>query len=196
MKALAQELFSYIDLTTLNATDTFHTVDALIDLAKKNECIDNKVAAICVFPNFGAHVLSGLENSSIKTAVVAGSFPHGQSFLEVKEQEVRLAAELGVHEIDIVLNRGLFFAANYTMVKSEIERLKVASGNAQLKVILESGELKSKENIHLAAQLAIEGGADFVKTSTGKCEVGATFESARIICQELKRHFLETGDKV
>lgn len=196
MKSLAQELLSFIDLTTLNATDTVQSVNTLVDFALHNERQGDAVAAICVYPNFGEQVLQRLSNSSMKTAVVAGSFPHGQSFLEVKEQEVRLAAELGVHEIDIVLNRGLFFAANYKGVKEEIVRLKRAAGKAHLKVILETGELKSKENIRLAARLAIEAGADFVKTSTGKCEIGATFDSVRIICQELKGYYIETSNKV
>lgn len=196
MKALAKELLSYIDLTTLNATDTVQSVNTLVDFAMLNERQGYAVAALCVYPNFGAQVLKRLSNSSLKTAVVAGSFPHGQSFLEIKEQEVRLAAELGVHEIDIVFNRGLFFSGDFAGVKNEIEQLKLAAGHAQLKVILETGELKSKENIRLAAQLSIEAGANFVKTSTGKCEIGATFDSARIICQELKHHFLETGTKI
>ena len=140
--------------------------------------------------------MNRLQSSSIHTAVVAGAFPHGQTFLEVKVQEVRTVAEIGVDDIDIVLNRGLFFAGDLDGVHNEIVVLKENAGNSHLKVILETGELKSEEYIKKAAQLAISAGADFIKTSTGKCDIGATETAVRIMCQEIKREFESSGRKV
>lgn len=196
MNSLAKELFSYIDLTTLNATDNVHTINELVDFALESENQGMQIAAICVFPNFGAHVMNRLEQSAIHTAVVAGAFPHGQSFLELKAHEVRFAAEIGVNDIDIVLNRGLFFAGDLDGVRHEIEVLRENAGRSQLKVILETGELKADEYIRKASQIAIAGGADFIKTSTGKCDVGATDGAVRIMCQEIKREFEKSGRKI
>lgn len=196
MKLLAKELFSYIDLTTLNATDSVYSVDKLIDFALDNETQGNAVAAICVFPNFGEHVVSRLTNSKIHTAVVAGGFPHGQTFTGLKQTEVQAAAQSGVDDIDIVLNRGVFFGGDMEAAKHEIMLLKESSGQTKLKVILETGELKTDENIRSASALAISAGADFIKTSTGKCEIGATFKAARIMCQEIRREFEASGKKI
>ena len=196
MHSLAKELLSYIDLTTLNATDNIHSINELVDFALEQEKQELKVAAICVYPNFGAHVMNRLQDSTIHTAVVAGAFPHGQTFLEVKAQEVRTVAEIGVNDIDIVLNRGLFFAGDLDGAHNEIVVLKENAGNSHLKVILETGELKSEEYIRKAAQLAISAGADFIKTSTGKCDIGATEAAVRIMCQEIKREFDNSGRKV
>ena len=196
MNTLARELYSYIDLTTLNATDHIHSINELIDFALTQNAKGLTVAAICVYPNFGAHVLNRLSETSIHTAVVAGAFPHGQTFLELKAQEVQLAAQIGVHDIDVVLNRGLFFAGDFEGVENEIKVLKEHAGKATLKVILESGELKTEHNIRKAAQLAIKGGADFIKTSTGKMEIGANPEAVSIMCQEIKRNYQETGKKI
>jgi deoxyribose-phosphate aldolase len=196
MKDLAKELFGYIDLTTLNATDNVQSVTQLVDYALACEKNGLRVAALCVFPNFGELVLSELKGSAIHTAVVAGSFPHGQSFLSIKIEEVRLAAKLGVHDIDVVLNRGHFFEGNHDAVIEEIRALKLAAGKAKLKVILETGELVQPQHIRKAAQLALTAGADFIKTSTGKCEIGATEEAAQIMCEEIKHHFERTGMRV
>jgi deoxyribose-phosphate aldolase len=196
MNSIIKELLSYLDLTSLNATDTIANINELVDFALATEKEGNPVAAICVYPNFGPHVLQRLEYSQIHTAVVAGSFPHGQSFLECKAQEVRIAAESGVHDIDIVLNRGLFLAGDVDGAANEIRVLKEQAGDAVLKVILETGELISPENIRIASRIAIESGADFIKTSTGKCTVGATEEAALIMCEEIKRAFENTGKQV
>jgi len=196
MNSLAKELLSYIDLTSLNATDNVHSINELVDFALEYEKQSLKVAAICVFPNFGAHVKNRLQDSAIHTAVVAGLFPHGQSFLEVKAQEVRIVSEIGVDDIDVVLNRGLFFNGDLDGVHNEIVVLKDNAGNSHLKVILETGELRSDEYIRKAAQIAITAGADFIKTSTGKCEVGATETAVRIMCHEIKREFENSGRKV
>jgi deoxyribose-phosphate aldolase len=196
MSAIAKELLSYVDLTTLNATDTVASVNLLAEKATEWACELYPVAAVCVFPNFAALVKYKLEGTNVKTAVVAGAFPHGQSYDSVKKLEVELASQELVDEIDIVLNRGLFLANDFEACFSEIVLLKKAAGSAQLKVILETGELSSEENIRSASLLAMKAGADFIKTSTGKCAVGATEDAARYMAEEIRSYYETTNKKV
>src|SRR5690606_4152297 len=133
-------------------------------------------AAVCLYPNFAKMAKDKLKNSGIKTAVVAGNFPSSQGFLSTKLQECEFALEAGADEVDIVLNLGEFDDGNYTQVVDEIRAFKGLMPNKTLKVILETGYLKTPERIEKASELAITGGADFIKTSTGKEFLGASLE--------------------
>lgn len=189
-------LFQCLDLTSLNATDNSQTVEKLIDFALKNEQKGYAVASICTFPNFSQIVSQNLVNSNIKTTAVAACFPYSQSFFEVKKLEVKKAIEAGAEEIDIVLNLSAFFEQNYALVKNEIESIKAIAKNHCLKVILETGELKTTKNIRFAAQLAIESGADFIKTSTGKSALGATPVAVQAMCEVIADYFSATNKKI
>ncbi len=191
-----KELFSFLDLTSLNSTDNFQNIKTLVDFASEQNQRGFSAAAVCVFSNFGAFVKTQLSNTNINTAVVAGAFPHGQQPLEVKVLEIEKAALDQVDEIDIVLNRGLFFERRFDLVEEELRSLRSAADGIVLKTILETGELKTQDNIKLAAELAIQNGADFIKTSTGKIEIGATPEAVQWMCEVIKEHHQKTSRKV
>ena len=190
-KDLILRLISFIDLTTLNNDDTEKTVGALINKANKGF---NKTypAAVCTFSNFGAFAKKQI-NSTINIAVVGGCFPTGQTLSDAKIEECRIIAKSAVDEIDIVLNRGDFFSGNYAQIETEISGIKAAIGTKHLKVILETGDLKTDDNIRLASELAIKSGADFIKTSTGKTSIGATPDAVFTMCNVIKTHFNTTG---
>ena len=196
MKKELLNIYQCLDLTSLNSTDDSITILELVNWAKMQEKNGHVLASICTFPNFSYLVNEHLKDSQIKTTAVSGSFPSSQSFLKVKKLETKMAIEAGADEIDIVINLGLFFATNFKEVKREILQLKAIVGDKCLKVILETGELKTKENIQLAAQLAIEAGADFIKTSTGKSTIGATTDAVTVMCQVIHTHYKTTGKKV
>jgi len=188
-----------IDLTTLNSTDTNIKVAGMID--KVNGFHDKfpqypSVAAVCVYPNFASLVREKLNVDNVKIAVVAGAFPTSQSFEEIKVSECKMAAERGADEIDIVLALNKFLASDSVGTYNEICNIKSAIGRKHLKVILETGALKNKEQIESAAELAIKAGADFIKTSTGKMEPAATPEAAYIMCSCIKKHYEKTGLKI
>jgi deoxyribose-phosphate aldolase len=153
------------------------------------------VAAICVYPNFVATVKEALQ-ADVKIASVAGGFPASQTFAEVKVAEVGLAVIDGADEIDIVLNCGEFFDKNFDEVCEEITELKDACREAHLKVILETGLLKTAKNIHTASVLAMYSGADFIKTSTGKVYAGATPEAVVVMCETIKQYHQLFGKKI
>jgi deoxyribose-phosphate aldolase len=182
---------SFIDLTTLEGSDTDEKVVLLCDKAKLH-----KTAAVCVYPPFAKLCREQLVGTGIKTACVAGAFPAGQSSIEIKVAEVAWTVAQGAEEIDMVISRGKFLEGKYTEVGDEIAKIKAVCGNARLKVILETGELKTPELISLASQIAIDNGADFIKTSTGKIPVAATPEAIWTMCEVAKKHFNETGKKV
>ena len=189
-------LFNTIDLTTLRSTDSPSSVAAFVERvnAFDQEYPQFKnVAAICVFPNFAQVVRTVLEVSSVDVACVSGAFPTAQSFIEAKIAETALAVEGGADEIDIVLNLGNFLDGDYEEVYDEISEQKSACRNAILKVILESGALKTAQNIKAASVLAIMGGADFLKTSTGKEYPGASLEAAYVMCSVIKEYYEATG---
>ena len=192
-------LFNCIDLTTLRSTDSPRSV---ADFVEKVNQFDEEhpemknVAAICVYPNFSQVVRSVLEVSDVEIACVAGCFPSSQSFIEVKVAEVALAVEGGADEIDIVLNLGNFLDGDYEEVCDEISELKHSCREARLKVILETGALKTAANIKAASVLAMYSGADFIKTSTGKEYDGASLEAAYVMCQCIKEYYEKTGNKV
>jgi len=172
-------LYSCIDLTTLNTTDTKEDVwrftEKVNDFDGSNPEIEN-VAAICVYPNFVATVKEAL-TADVRIAAVSGGFPASQTFSEVKIAETALAVADGADEIDIVLNLGLFLNEEYEEMCEEIGEIKDACHGVTLKVILETGALKSVADIHRASVLALYSGADFLKTSTGKVYPGASLEA-------------------
>ncbi len=192
-------LFNCIDLTTLRSTDSPRSV---ADFTERVNQFDNEhpdmpnVAAICVYPNFAQVVRSVLEVSKVDIACVSGCFPSSQSYIEVKVAETALAVDGGADEIDIVLNLGNFLDGDYEEVCDEISELKQAARESRLKVILETGALKTAANIKAASVLAMYSGADFIKTSTGKEYPGASLEAAYVMCSCIKEYYEKTGNMV
>ncbi|MFV0417946.1 MAG: deoxyribose-phosphate aldolase [Dysgonomonas sp.] len=195
-KEAYKKIYSCLDLTSLNATDTrehiWNFVEKVNDFEGSSD-IDN-VAAICVYPNFVETVREAL-TADAKIASVAGGFPSSQTFTEVKIAETALAVASGADEIDIVMNLGFFLDENYEELCEEIDEIKHASKDAKLKVILETGALKTAKNIMKASLLALYSGADFIKTSTGKGYEGATLEAAYVMCIAIKEYEAKTGRK-
>ncbi len=192
-------LFNTIDLTTLKATDSPQSVSDFTERVNKFDeeyPMLNNVAAICVYPNFAPVVRAVLDVSSVDIACVSGAFPSSQSFNEVKIAETALAVEGGADEIDIVLNVGNFLDGDYEAVCDEIVEQKAACRDGRLKVILETGALKTAANIKKASVLALYSGADFLKTSTGKEYPGASLEAAYTMCLCIKEYFEQTGIRV
>lgn len=194
-----QFLFSSIDLTTLSTEDSVRSVSAFTqrvnDFDSDYPQFKN-VAAICVYSNFAEVVKTNLDVEGVDIAVVAGGFPSSQTFDAVKIADVALAVEGGANEVDIVMNVGRFLDENYEDLCDEIIELKHTARDARLKVILETGCLKSAENISKASVLAMYSGADFIKTSTGKIYPGASLEAAYVMCRCIKDYFDRTGRKV
>ncbi len=192
-------LLNCIDLTTLKATDSPVSVAKFTERVNdfENEHGDlPSVAAICVYPNFSQVVRTVLDVSSVRIACVSGGFPASQTYQEVKVAETALAVEGGADEIDTVLNVGNFLDGDWEEVCDEIQELKHACRGAHLKVILETGALKTAENIRAASILAMYSGADFIKTSTGKEFPGASPEAAYVMCQCIKEYHEATGTMV
>lgn len=192
-------LFNTIDLTTLNSTDSPQSVAKFVERVNDfdNEHPDLKnVAAICVYPNFAQVVRTVLDVSDVDIACVSGCFPTSQSFIEVKVAETALAVEGGADEIDIVFNLGNYFDGDYEEVCDEIAELKAVCREARLKVILETGALKTAADIKAASVLSLYSGADFLKTSTGKGYPGATLEAAYVMAQCIKEYYERTGTMV
>lgn len=192
-------LFNCIDLTTLDTSDSDERVMRFTERVNDfdNEHPDLKnVAAICVYPNFAAIVKETLQVEGVRIACVAGGFPSSQTFIEVKVAETALAVADGADEIDIVISVGKFLSGDYETLCDEIEEQKAACQNAHLKVILETGALKSASNIMKASILAMYAGADFIKTSTGKQQPAATPEAAYVMCQAIKAYHQKTGRRI
>jgi len=189
-----KKLLGLIDLTSLESIDNEKTITELI--LKANDGYDGHYpAAVCVYPNFGNLVRKTLLQS-INTAVVGGSFPSGQTITVAKIAELKLIEKTTVEEVDIVINRGEFLDGNFDFVKNEILLMRKAAPTKILKVILETGELKSEENIKKASWLAIDAGADFIKTSTGKGTAGATLQAVEIMCNVIFIHYQKSGKKI
>ncbi len=192
-------IFNCLDLTTLKTEDSEESVLKFTERVNEldNEHPDLKnVAAICVYPNFAKIVSQSLEVESVNIACVSGGFPSSQTFTEVKVAETALALADGATEIDIVISVGKFLSGDYEGMCDEIEEIKSICGDRHLKVILETGALKSVDNIWKASILAMYSGADFIKTSTGKQEPAATPEAAYVMCQAIKAYYEKTGRKV
>lgn len=195
-------LYSCIDLTSLNTEDSKESIRKFVETVNDfdgSRSDMNNVAAICVYPNF-VQTAREVLTADVGIASVAAGFPSSQTFIEVKIAEVSLAVANGADEIDIVLNAGDFLDGNYEDLSVEIEEIKDACRDARLKVILETGLLKTAENIKKASILSIYSGADFLKTSTGKVYQGATPEAAYVICQTIREYYSlhnrKTGVKV
>lgn len=187
-----------IDLTTLNGDDTTEKVEKMAQAV--NEFEDHfpdipNVAAMCVYPALVQTAADTL-TEPIGIAAVAAGFPASQTFLEIKVAEAAMAVAAGATEIDIVISIGKFLEGNYQEVFDEISEVKSAIQDAHLKVILETGALKTSENVFKASILAMAAGADFIKTSTGKVPVNATPEATYVMCQAIKTWKEKTGDKV
>lgn len=189
-------IFSFIDLTTLEGSDTDEKVKQLCKKASsfkdKTKTIPN-VAAVCVYPTLVKIAKDSLKNSKISVASVAGAFPSGQSPISIKIEEVKYAIEQGADEIDMVISRGKLIERKFNVVFDEIVAIKKACNNIHLKVILETGELQTIENIRKASELAINAGADFIKTSTGKINPAATETAFVIMLDTIKEYFEKTG---
>ena len=191
-------LYSCIDLTSLNTEDSKESIWKFVETVNDFEGSEsdiNNVAAICVYPNFVQTVKDAL-TADVRIASVAAGFPASQTFAEVKIAEVSLAVADGADEIDIVLNVGDFLEGNYEDLSVEIEEIKAACQDAKLKVILETGLLKTAENIKKASILSMYSGADFLKTSTGKVYPGASPEATYVICQTIREYYQLHNKKI
>lgn len=193
------KLLGSIDLTTLSTEDSDRSVAAFTQRVNdfENEYPQYPhVAAICVYSNFAEVVKSHLDVEGVDVCVVAAGFPSSQTFQAVKVADVALAREAGAQEIDIVLNVGMFLDGNLEDLCDEIIELKHTAKGAKLKVILETGALKTAEKIRNASLLAMYSGADFIKTSTGKVYPGASLEAAYVMCQCIREYYQSTGLRV
>ena len=192
-----KKIYSCLDLTSLNATDTNESIWNFTEKVNEFEGstdIDN-VAAICIYPNFVETVKEAL-TADVKIAAVAGGFPSGQTFMEVKIAETALAVANGADEIDTVLNLGHFFEENYEELAEELDEIKHACRDAKLKVIMETGALKTASNVMKASILAMYSGADFLKTSTGKGYEGATLEATYVMCTAIREYAEKNNRKI
>ncbi len=192
-------LFSSIDLTTLSTEDSQDSVTAFTQRVNDfdNEYPQFKnVAAICVYSNFAEVVSSTLEVTGVDVAVVAGGFPSSQTFTAVKVADVALAVAGGANEVDVVMNLGYLRDKNYEDLCDELIELKHTAKDAKLKVILETGALKTAAAVKEASILAMWSDADFIKTSTGKIYPGASLEAAYVMCECIKEYYQQTGRKV
>ncbi|NCB18366.1 MAG: deoxyribose-phosphate aldolase [Bacteroidia bacterium] len=190
---------SMIDLTSLNTTDTISKIVKMTNKVNRFKAEfpgRPQVAAICVFPNFASVVKEHLKDTEVKIAVVAGVFPSSQSFTSIKVAECEMAAAQGADEVDIVLSLGKFLEGDLDGAGKEIARIKGAIGDSHLKVILESGSIGDEQMIYNASMLAMEHGADFIKTSTGKTEPAATPEAAIAMCTAIADFHKKSGKKV
>ena len=188
-----------VELTTLKTTDSEDSVLAFTEKVNKfDETYPDlpHVATICVYPCFAKTVSESLEVDGVEIACVSGSFPSSQALIEVKVAETALAIKDGATEIDIVMPVGKFLSGDYEGVADEIEELKEVCGDVKMKVILETGCLKTAANIKKASLLAMYAGADYIKTSTGKLEPAATPEAAYVMCQAIKEYYEETGIQI
>ncbi len=196
---MLKQILSFIDLTTLSGDDTTQKVT---DLCKKAISFQNNsiglsnVAAVCVYPIFANLVYESLVPFDIKVACVAGAFPSGQSPLSIRISEVEYAVTNGANEIDMVISRGKLIEGDSDYVFNEVKTIKEACKKAHLKVILETGELKTVALIRQASELSILAGGDFIKTSTGKIEPAATPEAFLIMLDTIKEYYEKTGKMI
>ncbi|MBQ0072666.1 MAG: deoxyribose-phosphate aldolase [Prevotella sp.] len=193
-------LFGSIEYTTLKCTDSEQSVMAFVEQVNKwdNECPElPHPATICVYPCFASIVNETLDVEGVEIACVSGSFPSSQTFMEVKIAETALAIKDGATEIDMVMPVGKLLAGDEEGVMDEIREMKAVCGpDVALKVILETGCLKTPENIRKASFLAMNAGADYIKTSTGKEKISATPEAAYVMCQCIKEYYEQEGRMV
>jgi deoxyribose-phosphate aldolase len=187
------------DLTTLEGSDTRGKIVAMCAKAIHPDPVDASipsVAAVCVYPHLVPTALAQVADTAVKVASVAGAFPSGLGPIDARLQEIRDVASTGAHEIDIVLNRSLFLGGRYAEAFEELLAAREAAGGAQLKVIVEAGELGSYDRIRQASMLAMAAGADFIKTSTGKIGVNATLPNALCMMEAVRDFHRDTGRAV
>ena len=192
-------LLNSVELTTLKTDDSEDSVMRFVEKVNKFDDVYPElghVATVCVYPCFAQICHDTLENEEVEIACVSACFPSSQSFIEVKIAETAMAIHDGATEIDIVQSVGKFLAGDYETVADEIAELKAVCGDRKLKVILETGCLKTATNIKKASILAMYAGADYIKTSTGKLEPAATPEAAYVMCQAIKEYYDETGTQI
>ncbi|HVN58401.1 MAG TPA: deoxyribose-phosphate aldolase [Bacteroidales bacterium] len=193
------DILGYIDLTSLNTTDNkshiLHFTGKVNSFHSNFRDIPN-VAGICVYPNFVPVVKEKLTAKNVRIAAVAGAFPTSQTFRSIKVAECKMAADQGADEIDIVISLGAFLGNDFAFVADEIREIKDAVGDTQLKVIVESGLLNDREQVFKASMIAMDAGADFIKTSTGKVNVSATPDAAYVMCAAISVFYAETGIRV
>lgn len=194
-----KQLLSTVELTTLKVTDSQESVLRFTE--NVNRFADEHpelppLATICVYPNFAKIVSESLEADGVKVACVVGGFPSSQTFIEIKTAETALAVHDGADECDMVLSVGTFQSGDYETCANEIAEIKAACNEKPLKVILETGALKTAEAIKKASILSMYAGADFIKTSTGKIEVAATLEAAYVMCSAIKEYHALTGQYI
>lgn len=190
---------SMIDLTTLEGKDTPEKVRRLCYKARHlHDSLPGlpSVAAVCVYPTFVAIAKKELKGSGINIASVSTAFPSGQSILDVKLSDTKFAVDQGADEVDMVISRGKFLAGEYNFVYDEIAAVKQVCGKAHLKVILETGELDTLDNVRKASDIAIYAGADFIKTSTGKISPAATMPVTFVMLNAIKDYYKKTGIKI
>lgn len=193
---MLKQILSFIDLTTLSGDDTSKKVTDLCNkaISYENEISGiSNVAAVCVYPVFASLVNEILKATNVNVACVAGAFPSGQSPLAIRVAEVEDAVNNGADEIDMVISRGKLIEGDSSFVYEEVKTIKESCGNAHLKVILETGELKSIDLIRKASEISILAGADFIKTSTGKIQPAATPEAFLIMLDTIKEYYEKTG---
>jgi len=192
-------LFGSIELTSLNTTDSDVSIMAFTEKMNRFDSLYPNfphVAAVCTYPCFAEVVNDTLEVDGVEITCVSGSFPSSQALIEVKVAETALALKDGATEIDIVMPVGKFLSGNYAELCEEIAELKQVCGEHAMKVILETGDLKTAANIKKAAILSMYAGADYIKTSTGKEKISATPEAAYVMCQAIKEYYEKTGIQI
>ena len=198
-KNVLKKIHGFIDLTSLTSLDTKDSIWKLVDKVNDYEGTSPdvpNVAAICVYPLFVDTVKQALAAQNVSIAAVSGGFPSSQTFTEIKVAETAMAVMSGADEIDIVLNLGYLMEENYQELTEELSEIKDACRDAKLKIILETGALKTAENIQKAAIIAAYSGADFIKTSTGKGFPGATPEAVYTMCEVIKKYNEISGRKI
>lgn len=193
-------LITMLDLTTLEGADTPGKVKSLCQKARSPHPDSDRdypsVGAVCVYPPMVPEACDRLAGSEVKVASVASYFPSGQAALDERVEEVERVRDAGADEIDVVLNRNAFLSGDYAKVYREIEALAHASGDAHVKVILETGELETYDSVRLASRIAMDAGADFIKTSTGKIKPAATMPVTLVMLEAIRDYFLDTGRRV
>lgn len=188
-------VISMCDLTTLEGKDTPGKVRQMCQKAK-NPGFGQHVAAVCVYPNMVPIAKESLKGSKVKVAAVATGFPSGQYPLNIRLTDVRETVAMGADEIDMVINRCAFLEGDYETVFEEVKLVKEACGPAHLKVIFETGEIGSYDSVRRASRIAMEAGADFIKTSTGKVQPAATMPVTLVMLETIRDFYLETGIKI
>jgi len=193
-------LIAMLDLTTLEGADTPGKVRSLCQKARtpnpNGERDYPSVGAVCVYPPMVPVALEQVAGAGINVASVASYFPSGQASLDERVDEVERVRDAGADEIDVVINRNAFLSGEYGRVYHEIGELAAASGDAHLKVILETGELETYDAVRLASQIAMDAGADFIKTSTGKIKPAATMPVTLVMLEAIRDHYLDTGETI